>query len=105
MYQIQNVTNKILGYTGKRLPHATGIYSITELELLGLCVNVTQFKHLCAKVDFICTVDHLAFTYMMKSKPEPSTARIKRLEVLMACSFNLYYVKGRDMVWNDFLPE
>ena len=33
-------------------------YSITELELLGLCVNISQFLHLLTKVDFDCTEDH-----------------------------------------------
>ena len=44
-------------------------YSITKLEPLGLCVNnINKFKHLLTKVDFDCTVDHLALTYIMKSK-------------------------------------
>ena len=32
-------------------------WPVKELELLGLCVNISQFKHLLAKVDFDCTVD------------------------------------------------
>ena len=56
-----------------------------ELELLGLCVNINQLKHLLEKVDFDCTVDHLPLTYIIKSKTEPTSARIKRLlEVLSA---------------------
>ena len=43
-------------------------YSFMELELLGLCVNISQSKHLHAKVDFSCTADHLLLTYIMKSK-------------------------------------
>ena len=40
----------------------------------------------------------------MRSKVEPATNRIKRLlEVLSAYSFNLYYVKGKDMILSDFL--
>ena len=40
----------------------------------------------------------------MKSKAEPATTQIKRLlELLSAYSFNLYYIKGKDMVLSDFL--
>ena len=37
---------------------------------------------------------------------EPATNRIKRLlEILSSYLFNLYYVKGKDMIPNDFLPR
>ena len=42
----------------------------------------------------------------MKSKMESATNRIKRLlEVLSSYSFNLYYIKGKDMVLSDFLSR
>ena len=42
--------------------------------------------------------------YIMRSKVEPATTRIKRLiELLSPYSFNLYYIKGKDMVLSDFL--
>ena len=42
----------------------------------------------------------------MKSKAEPATNRIKTLlEILSAYSFNLYYIKGKDMVLSDFLSR
>ena len=51
-------------------------------------------------------VDHLAITQIMRSKVEPATNRIKRLlEVLSAYSFNLYYIKGKDMILSDFLSR
>ena len=35
---------------------------------------------------------------------EPVTARIKRLlELISSYSFNIYYVKGKDMILSDFL--
>ena len=44
--------------------------------------------------------------HIMKSKMEPATNRIKRLlEVLSAYSFNLYYIKGKDMVLSEFLSR
>ena len=51
-------------------------------------------------------VDHLAITHIMRSKAEPATIRIKRLiELLSPYSFNLYYIKGNDMVLSDFLSR
>ena len=60
--------------------------------------------HLLKKVDFNAIVDHLAITHIMRSKVEPATTRIKGLlELLSPYSFNLYYIKGKDMVLSDFL--
>ena len=51
-------------------------------------------------------VDHLALTHIIKSKAEPATSRIKRLlELISSFSFNLYYIKGKDMVLSDFLSR
>ena len=42
----------------------------------------------------------------MKAKTEPATTRIMRLlDRLSAYSFNLFYVKGRDMVLSDYLSR
>ena len=42
----------------------------------------------------------------MRSKAEPAITRIKRLlELLSPYSFNLYYIKGKDMVLSDFLSR
>ena len=75
--QIQNGTPKLIDHASKREPSAAVNYSIAEVELLGLYVNITQFKQLPAKVDCDCTMDHLVLTYVMKSKTEPVCARIK----------------------------
>ena len=58
------------------------------------------------RVDFDAVVDHLAIAHIVKSKAEPASNRIKRLlEILGAYSFNLYYIKGKDMVLSDFLSR
>ena len=55
---------------------------------------------------FDAIVDHLALVPIFKSKTEPATLRIKRLlEVLSAYSFNLYYMKGKDMILSDVLSR
>ena len=76
----------------KRLPEAAKNYSITELEMCGLGINITSFAHILKKVDFNAVVDHLAITHIMKSKVDSVTTRIKRLlELLSFNSFNLLY--------------
>ena len=81
-------------------------YSITELEMCGLAINIASFAHLLKRVDFDVVVDHLAIVHIKKSKAEPTSNRIKRLlEILSAYSFNLYYIKGKDMVLSDFLSK
>ena len=81
-------------------------YAITELEICRLAMHIVTFLHLLKKVDFDTVVDYLAITHIMRSKAEPATTRIKRLiELLSPYSFNLYYIKGKDMVLSDFLCQ
>ena len=104
LYQIQNGKPKVIAYASKRLPEAMRSYSITELELCRLALNIASFSHLFKRVDFDAIVDHLALTHIIKSKVEPVTTKIKRLlELISSYSFNLYYMKGKDMILSDFL--
>ena len=106
LYQIQNGKPRLTAYASKRLPEAARSYSITELEICGLAINVASFSHLVIRVDFDAIVDHLALTHIVKSKMEPATTRIKRLlELISSYSFNLYCVKGKDMILSDFLLQ
>ena len=68
LYQIQNGKPKLIAYASKRLPEATRNYSITELEMCGLAINIASFAHLLKKVDFDAIVDHLALVHILKSK-------------------------------------
>ena len=106
LYQIQNGKCKLIAYASKRLPKAARSYLVTELELCGLTINIASFSHLLKRVDFDMIVDHLALTHIIKSKAEPVTPRIKRLlELISLYSFNLYYMKGKDMILSDFLSR
>ena len=106
LYQIQEGKLKLIAYASKRLPEAVRSYSITELELCGLPINTASFSHLLKRVDFDTIVDHLALTHIIKSKTELATTRIKRLlELISLYSFNLYYMKGNDMILSDFLSR
>ena len=104
LYQVQDGKAKFIAYASKSMPEAVKNYSITELEMCNLAINIASFAHLLKRVDFDAIVDHLVITHIMKSKREPTTNRIKRLlELLCSYSFNLYYMKGKDMVLSDFL--
>ena len=106
LLQMQNGKPKLIAYASKRLPEAAQNYSITELEMCGLALNIASFAHLLKRVDFDAIVDHLALVHILISKTEPATTRIKRLlEVSSAYSFNVYYMKGKDMILSDFLSR
>ena len=96
----------MIGYASKTLPEACSRYSVTELEMTGLLVNMNLWKNLLKHREFDAAVDHVAVTQIMKAKTEPATTRIMRLlDRLSAYSFNLYYVKGRDMIVADYLSR
>ena len=75
--QIQGGKPKLIAYASKRLPEAAKIFSITELELCGLAINIASFAHLLKRIDFYAIVDHLALTHIIKSEAELVTNRIK----------------------------
>ena len=105
LYQIPEWQAKINCICKQKTPRSCiESYSITELELCGLTINIASFSHLLNRVDFDATVDHLALTHIIKNKMELVTTRIKRLlELITSYSFNFYYMKGKDMILSDFL--
>ena len=106
LWQMQEGKAKLIGYASKTLPEACSRYSVTELEMTGLLVNMNLWKNLLKHREFDAAVDHVAVTQIMKDKTEPATTRIMRLlDRLSAYSFNLYYVKGRDMILADYLSR
>ena len=46
---ILNAKPKLIAYTSKRLLEAARNYSITELEMCGLVINIASFAHLIKK--------------------------------------------------------
>ena len=106
LYQIQNGKPKLIAYASKRLPEAAKSYSITDLELCSLAINIASFSHLFKRVNVDAIVDHLALTHIIKSKMEPATTKIKRLlQLINSYSFNLYHMKGKDMILSDFFLQ
>ena len=106
LWQIQEGRPRLIGYASKSLPAPALNYSVTELEMTGMAVNIHLWRHLLHRVEFDCPVDHRAIPYIMKAKTLPATARIMRLlEILSGYAFNLYFVKGKDMKICDFLSR
>ena len=106
LWQIQEGKPKLIGYASKTLPEPCSRYSVTELEMTGLLVNMNLWKNLLKHREFDAAIDHAAVAQIMKAKTEPATTRIMRLlDRLSAYSFNLYYVKRRDMILSDYLSR
>ena len=60
LYQDQDRSPKLIAYTGKRMLEAAKNYSIAELEMCGLVINIASVAHLLKRVDFDAVVHHLA---------------------------------------------
>ena len=73
--------------------------------MTGLLVNMGLWKNLLKHREFDATVDHVAVTQILKVKSEPATNRMRLLDHLSAYSFNLYYLKGKDMSLVDYLSK
>ena len=69
----------MIGYHSKRLPQLAKNFGITELELTGLLVNIHGFMQLLCNRYFEVLVDHKAIEYMIKSKTESPTTRLKTI--------------------------
>ena len=71
LYQVQDCRPRLIAYASKRMPEAAKNYSITELEMCGLIINIASFAHLLKRGDFDAIVDHLAITHIMKARWNP----------------------------------
>ena len=93
----------VIGYHSKRLPKSAKNFGITELELTGLLVNIHSFMQLLGRY-FEVLVDHNAIEYMIKSKTESPTTRLKTLLLkLSEYTIELKYQKGSEMHTSDTL--
>ena len=68
LYQIQNGKPKLIAYASERLAEAAKNYSITELELCRLAINIASFSHLLKRVDFDAIVDHYLSHILLRVK-------------------------------------
>ena len=94
----------VIGYHSKRLPKSAKNFSVTELELTGLLVNIHRFMQLLRNRYFEVLVDHEAIEYMLKSKTESPTTRLKTLLLkLSEYTIELKYQKGSEKHTSDAL--
>ena len=95
-----------IGYHSKRLPQSAKNFGVTELELTGLLVNIHSFMQLLCNRYFEVLVDHKAIEYMIKSKTESPTTRLKTLLLkLREYIIELKYQKGSEMHPSDALSR
>ena len=96
----------MIGYHSKRLPQSAKNFRVTELELTGLFVNIHGFMQLLHNRYFEVLVDHKAIVYMIKSKTESPTTRLKTLLLkLSEYTSDLKYQKGSEMHTSDALSR
>ena len=90
----------------KRLPPSARNLGITKLELTGLLVNIHSFMQLLCNRYFEVLVDLKAIEYMIKSKTESPTTRLKTLLLkLSEYTINLKYQKGSEMHTSNALSR
>ena len=93
-------------YHSKKLLKSAKNFGITELELTGLLVNIHGFMQLLRNRYFEVLVDHKAIKYMVKSKTECPTTRLKtHLLKLSEYTIELNYQKGSKMHTSDALSR
>ena len=105
---LQKQGNKwvVIGYHSKRLPQSAKNFGVTELELTGLLINIHGFMQLLHNRYFEVLVDHKAIEYMIKSKTESSTNRLKTLLLkLSEYTIDLKYQKGSEMNTSNTLSR
>ena len=96
----------VIGYYSKRLPKSAKNVGVTELELTRLLVNIHRFMLLLHNRYFEVLVDHKAIEYMVKSKTESPTTRLKTLLLkLSEYTIELKYLKGSEMHTSDALSQ
>ena len=96
----------VIAYHSKRFPKSAKNFGITELELTGLLVNIHGFMQLLCNRYFEVLVNHKAIEYMIKSKTESPTTRLKTLLLkLSEYTIDLKYQKGSEMHTSDTLSR
>ena len=90
------------GYHSKWCPKSAKNFGVTELELTGLLVNIHGFMQLLYSRYFEVLVNHKAIEYMIKSKTESPTTRLKTLLLKHSeYTIELKYQKGSEMHTSD----
>ena len=106
LFQKQGDGWVVISYHSKRLPTSAKNFRVTKLELTRLLVNIHGFMQLLHNRYFEVLVDHKAIEYMVKSKTETPTTRLKTLLLkLSEYTTDLKYQKGSEMHTSDALSR
>ena len=106
MFQKQGDEWVVIGYHSIRLPASAKNFGVSELELTGLLVSIHSFMQLLHNHYFEVLGDHKAIEYMIKSKTETPTTRLKTLLLkLSKYTIDLKYQKGSEMHTSDALSR
>ena len=106
LLQKQGDERVVIGYHSKRLPKSAKNFGVTELELTGLLVNIHGFMQLLHNRYFEVLVDHKVIEYMIKSKTESPTTRLKTfLLKLSEYTIELKYQNRSKMHTSDALSR
>ena len=106
LYQYQGSAIYIMGYNSKKLLKAVQNYSVTELELFRLVVNIYTFKQLLTNVYFEVFCDHSVIVQILNGKKKLPTRRIQKLiEHLLPFNFTVQYLPGNKMHIADILSR
>ena len=96
----------MIGYHLKRLSLSAKNFGLTELELIGLFINIHGFLQLLCNSYFEVLVKYKAIEYVIKSKTESPTTRLKTLLLKLSdYTINLKYQQGSEMHTNDALSR
>ena len=88
------------------MPTSAKNFGVTDLELTGLLVNIQELMQLLHNWCFEVLVDHKAIEYMVKSKTETPTTRLKTLLLkLSEYTIDLKYQKGSEMHTSNALSR
>ena len=88
------------------MPTSAKNFGVIVLELTALLVNIHGFMQLLCNHYLEVLVDHKAIEYMVKSKTETPTTRLKTLLLkLSEYTIDLKYQKGSEMHTSDALSR
>ena len=103
--QVQDGQERILAFYSKKLSEAARNYSVTELELHGMYLNILAFRYLLRSVTFEVITDHSSLVNISKSKTEPPIRLQKLFERLSDYKFVIKYKKGKELVIVDYFSR
>ena len=106
LFQKQGNKWVVICYYSNRLAASAKNFGVMKLEFTGLLVNIHRFMRLLRNQYFEVLVDHKAIEYMVKSKTETPTTRLKTLLLKLSKYTNdLKYQKGSEMHTSDALSR